>query len=112
MKNGVLSNFTRSHISSDRMRSGYEISNFIDRLEGMFSTYGIPYSIKTDNGAQFISEEIESFFTDNADIDHRTSRRDKTAAFQKSSELNKKGAADRGAVKIPHGTSKHSSFYH
>ena len=27
MKNGVLSNFTRSHISSDRVRSGYEISN-------------------------------------------------------------------------------------
>ena len=26
MKNGVLSNFTRSHISSDRVRSGYEIS--------------------------------------------------------------------------------------
>ena len=25
MKNGVLLNFTRSHISSDRMRSGYEI---------------------------------------------------------------------------------------
>ena len=25
MKNGVLSNFTRSHISSDRVRSGYEI---------------------------------------------------------------------------------------
>ena len=26
MKNGVLSNFTRSHISSDRVSSGYEIS--------------------------------------------------------------------------------------
>ena len=26
MKNGVLSNFTRSHISSDRVRSRYEIS--------------------------------------------------------------------------------------
>ena len=27
MKNGVLSNFTRSHISSDRGRSGYEINS-------------------------------------------------------------------------------------
>ena len=27
MKNGVLSNFTRSHISSDRVRSGYEINS-------------------------------------------------------------------------------------
>ena len=26
MKNGVLSNFTRSHISNDRVRSGYEIN--------------------------------------------------------------------------------------
>ena len=29
MKNGVLSNFTRSHISSDRVRSGYEISQLV-----------------------------------------------------------------------------------
>ena len=29
MKNGVLSNFTRSHISSDRVRSGYEITNML-----------------------------------------------------------------------------------
>ena len=28
MKNGVLSNFIRSHISSDRVRSGYEIILF------------------------------------------------------------------------------------
>ena len=27
-ENGVLSNFTRSHISSDRVRSGYEIRSF------------------------------------------------------------------------------------
>ena len=30
MKNGVLSNFTRSHISSDRVRSGYEITLVVD----------------------------------------------------------------------------------
>ena len=29
MKDGVLSNFTRSHISSDRVRSGYEIRSDI-----------------------------------------------------------------------------------
>ena len=32
MKNGVLSNFTRSHISSDRVRSGYEITDFLAAL--------------------------------------------------------------------------------
>ena len=32
MKTGVLSNFTRSHISSDRVRSGYEISQLIKFL--------------------------------------------------------------------------------
>ena len=30
MKSGVLSNFTRSHISSDRVRSGYEITSCFD----------------------------------------------------------------------------------
>ena len=34
MKNGVLSNFTRSHISSDRVRSGYEIRGPI-RINGL-----------------------------------------------------------------------------
>ena len=29
MKNGVPSNFTRSHISSDRVRSGYEINTVL-----------------------------------------------------------------------------------
>ena len=28
MKKGVLSNFARSHISSDRVRSGYEIKKY------------------------------------------------------------------------------------
>ena len=34
MKNGVLSNFTRSHISSDTVRSGYEINYILNRLLG------------------------------------------------------------------------------
>ena len=32
MKNGVLSNFTRSHISSDRVRYGYEIRINVDNV--------------------------------------------------------------------------------
>ena len=44
----------------------------IDTLETMFSTHGIPNSLKTDNGPQFVSDEIEKYFQDN-DIEHRTS---------------------------------------
>ena len=44
----------------------------INCLEDVFSTHGIPYSMKTDNGAQFVSEDIESYFRDN-EIEHRTS---------------------------------------
>lgn len=44
----------------------------IDTLEPTFSTHGIPNSLKTDNGPQFVSDEIEKYFRDN-DIEHRTS---------------------------------------
>ena len=44
----------------------------IDTLEIMFSTHGIPNSLKTDNRPQFVSDEIEKYFQDN-DIEHRTS---------------------------------------
>ena len=43
----------------------------IDTLETMFSTHGIPNSLKTDNRSQFVSDEIEKYFQDN-DIEHRT----------------------------------------
>ena len=36
MKNGVLSNFTRSHISSDRVRSGYEIRKAREKLQCLY----------------------------------------------------------------------------
>ena len=38
MKKGVLSNFAKSHISSDRVRSGYEISKHLDHLSLFFTT--------------------------------------------------------------------------
>ena len=46
MKNGVLSNFTRSHISSDRVRSGYEIRRNPALFNGIFNwtfTYGMEW---------------------------------------------------------------------
>ena len=44
----------------------------ISCLEGMFATHGLPLSIKTDNGRQFVSEEFEVYLKDN-NIEHRTS---------------------------------------
>lgn len=44
----------------------------ISCLEAMFATHGLPLSIKTDNGPQFVSEEFEVYLKDN-NIEHRTS---------------------------------------
>ena len=44
----------------------------IDALETMFSTHGISISMKTDNGAQFVLDEMEKYFQDNG-IEHRAS---------------------------------------
>ena len=41
-------------------------------LEKMFTTHGLPYSIKTDNGRQFVSKELETFLEEHG-IEHRTS---------------------------------------
>ena len=41
-------------------------------LERIFSVHGLPLSMKTDNGPQFVSEEFENFLTENQ-IEHRTS---------------------------------------
>ena len=44
----------------------------IESLEKIFCTHGLPQSLKTDNGPQFVSEEFEGFLKEN-DIKHRTS---------------------------------------
>ncbi|KAK3097548.1 hypothetical protein FSP39_010680 [Pinctada imbricata] len=43
----------------------------IDALEKMFLTHGLPYSITSDNGPQFISEEFATYVEENAIIHHR-----------------------------------------
>ena len=44
----------------------------IMELQRIFSVHGLPLSLKTDNGSQFISEEIEDYLAENQ-IEHRTS---------------------------------------
>ena len=42
----------------------------IKRLKSVFLTHGMPVSITTDNGPQFISQEFKRFLEDEC-IDHR-----------------------------------------
>ena len=37
----------------------------IESLEKIFCTYGLPQSLKTDNGTQFVSDEFERFLKTN-----------------------------------------------
>ena len=56
LKNGVLSNFTRSHISSDRVRSGYEINFALTfRYRSYFSLS--PFSDVSSKFAQKIKDK-------------------------------------------------------
>ena len=47
-------------------------TKIIESLEKIFCTHGLPQSLKTDNGTQFVSDEFERFLKTN-DIEHRTS---------------------------------------
>ena len=47
-------------------------SKMISCLETMFATHGFPLSIKTDNGAQFASDEFKGYLRENS-IKDRTS---------------------------------------
>ena len=42
----------------------------VESLEKMFATHGLPLSITSDNGPQFISETVEQYFVDNG-VEHR-----------------------------------------
>ncbi|XP_022796124.1 uncharacterized protein K02A2.6-like [Stylophora pistillata] len=44
----------------------------IESLDKIFCTHGLPKSLKTDNGSQFVSDEFQRFLETN-DIEHRTS---------------------------------------
>ena len=43
----------------------------IDILQPIFALFGVPYTLKTDNGPQFMSEEFKTFLVENG-IKHRT----------------------------------------
>ena len=44
----------------------------VDALDKMFLVHGLPYSITSDNGPQFVSEEFANYMEENAMIHHRT----------------------------------------
>ena len=43
----------------------------IEGLKPIFARFGVPRTLKTDNGPQLVSEEFETFLTENG-IEHRT----------------------------------------
>ena len=45
-------------------------ARIIDSLKPIFSRFGVPYTLKTDNGSQFVSDEFEAFLAENG-IEHR-----------------------------------------
>ena len=47
-------------------------SKIIESLEKIFCTHGLPESLKTDNGPQFVSDEFVNFLKNS--IQHRTSK--------------------------------------
>lgn len=51
---------------------GYSASKVIDHLDEMFSRFGLPFEIVTDNGPPFTSFEFKDFLNNN-DIKHTTS---------------------------------------
>jgi len=39
-------------------------------LEGIFGGLGLPYSLRSDNGSQFVSDAFQNFLRDNG-VEHR-----------------------------------------
>ena len=67
----VVVDYYSRYFEVDILTSGTS-PKVIESLEKIFCTHGLPRSLKTDNGTQFVSDEFERFLKKN-DIDHRTS---------------------------------------
>jgi len=46
-------------------------TKIIEALKPIFDRFGVPHTLKTDNGPQLVSEEFETFLAENG-IEHRT----------------------------------------
>ena len=47
-------------------------AKIIEAITPMFARFGFPFSLRTDNGPQFVSEEFEAFLRTNG-IQHQKS---------------------------------------
>ena len=48
-------------------------TRIIEGLKPIFAWFGVPHTLKTDNGPQLVSEEFETFLAKNG-VEHRTTR--------------------------------------
>ena len=46
------------------------IADAIKAISPMFARFGIPYSLRTDNGPQFVSDDFQKLLTANG-VEHR-----------------------------------------
>ena len=46
-------------------------TKIIEGLKPIFTRFGVPHTLKTDNGPQLVSEEFETFLAEN-EIEHQT----------------------------------------
>ena len=46
-------------------------AKIIEAISPMFSRFGVPFSLRTDNGSQFVSEEFETFLRTSHGVGHR-----------------------------------------
>ncbi|XP_064647487.1 uncharacterized protein K02A2.6-like [Lineus longissimus] len=77
-------------------------AKMIECLEPIFTRYGYPELLKTDNGAQLISAEFESYLRENG-IEHRTS----TPLWpQANGEIEKQNRTMLKAMRIAHAEGK------
>ena len=98
----VVVDYYSRYFEVDILRS-VTSSKIIESLEKVLCTLGLPESLKTDNGPQFVSEEFENFLQEN-DMQHRSST---TMWPQANGEVERQNRSLLKAMKIVQAAKKY-----